>query len=119
MEIAVRTRDLEWNEDMQKLVERSIVTAVDRHQDRIERISVALSDLNGPRGGVDKLCRITADVRGAEPIRISESAAGLLSAFGRAVRRLGYRIGTSIDRRRRSGAPEHRKTIRALEQPLV
>ncbi len=60
MEIAIRTRDLEWNENLRKLVERRIDYAVDRHKSRIGRISACLSDLNGPRGGMDKLCQMTA-----------------------------------------------------------
>lgn len=114
MEIAVRTHDLEWNEDLQKQVERSIDYAVDRHRSRIGRISVSLSDVNGPRGGVDKLCQITADVRGVPRVVISERRDNLLSAIGRAVRRLGFRIARSIDRRRQSGAPKHGPTIRGV-----
>lgn len=47
MEIAIRTRDLEWNENLRKLVERRIDYAVDRHKSRIGRISTCLSDLKG------------------------------------------------------------------------
>ena len=112
MEIAVRVRQLGWNEDLQKEVERSIEYAVDRHRSRIDRVLVCLTDLNGPRGGSDKLCHITADVRGARPVLIVERGAELLAVVNRAVRRLGYRIGRSIHRRRVAGAPEHRATIR-------
>jgi hypothetical protein len=72
MEINVRARDIVWNEGLQDRVERSIEFAVDRHKSRIPRISVHVSDVNGPRGGVDKLCQITADVRGAQPVMILE-----------------------------------------------
>jgi hypothetical protein len=112
MEITFRTRDLDWNETLQKQVQRSINSAVDRHRNRIARISVSLADVNGPRGGVDKLCQITADVRGTKPVLISETGTDLLAAVGRATRRLGYRIGSNIARRRRSAAPNHRATIR-------
>jgi putative sigma-54 modulation protein len=112
MEIAVRARDILWNEDLQQRVQRSIEFAVDRHSGRIDRISVYLTDLNGPRGGVDKLCQITAEVRGAKPVMILEKGDDLLAAVSRAARRLGYRIGRRVHRRRMAGAPEHRGTIR-------
>ena len=113
MEIAVRARDIVWNEDLQDRVERSIEFAVDRHKSRIPRISVHVSDVNGPRGGVDKLCQITADVRGAQPVMILEKGVDVLAVINRAVRRLRYRIGRRVHRERIAGAPEHRATIRA------
>ena len=88
MEIVVRAR-LEWNEELQKQVERSLEFAVNRHKDRIDRISISLTDLNGPRGGQDKLCHITAEVRGAKPVMILEQGDDLLAVIGRAARRLG------------------------------
>ena len=112
MEFAVRARDIVWNEDLQERVKRSIKFAVDRHKSRIDRISVYLADLNGPRGGVDKLCQITADLRGAEPVRILETGVDVIAVVNRAVRRLGYRIGRCVHRRRIAGSPEHRATIR-------
>lgn len=116
MEIIVRTRDVEWNDKLQKNVERSIEYAVDRHRSRIYRISVLLADLNGPRGGVDKLCRLKAKIRGTKPVLILETGDNLLAAVNRAARRLGYRVGRNVERRRTSsGAPRHRATIRAVQ----
>ncbi len=112
MEIAVRTRDLECDADLNKVVERRVVYAVDRHKSRIDRISVCLSDLNGPRGGVDKLCHMTADVRGIGTVLISERGSDLFEAVANAARRLGFRIRKSIERRRESGAPHRRESIR-------
>lgn len=113
MKIAIRARHVGWNEDFQQQVERSIEFAVDRHRSRIDRISVYLTDLNGPRGGADKLCQITADLRGTNPILILERGDDLLAVVNRATRRLGYRIGRTIHRRRTQGARAYRATIRA------
>lgn len=113
MEIAVRIRDLDFAGDIREEVERSLDYAVDRHEGRIDRILVCLSDLNGPRGGVDKLCRMTAYVRGIRPILISEKGANLVAVIGRAGRRLGSRIRGNIERRRRSGTSKYRATIRS------
>jgi len=112
MEIAIRARDLDWNEKLQKLVERRIDHAVDRHRNRIGRILVCLTDLNGPRGGVDKACQMTADVRGIGTVLITETGSGLLEAISNAAARLGLRIRDSIERRRWTSAPHRRTTIR-------
>lgn len=113
MEIVVRARHVAWSEELRQQVDRSIRFAVDRHSSRIDRISVDLSDLNGPRGGVDKLCQMTADLRGTRPVLILERGDDLMLAVNRAARRLGYRIARRIQRQRASGAREHRASIRA------
>jgi len=113
MNIVLRSR-LEWNEDLQKQVERSLEFALNRHKDRIDRISINLTDLNGPRGGKDKLCQITAELRGASPVLIMERGDNLFAVITQAVRRLGYRIGRRVHRQRVAGAPEHRATIRKV-----
>lgn len=113
MEIAVRARDIVWNEDLQQQVQRSIEFAVDRHRSRIDRITVSVTDLNGHRGGVDKVCHITANVRGTKPVIILEKGVDVAAIINRAARRLAYRIGRRVHRRRIAGAPEHRGTIRA------
>lgn len=113
MRIAVRARDLGWNDSLQQKLERSIETAVDRHRSRIDRISVYLADLNGPRGGVDKLCQITADIRGARPVLILERGDDLLTVVNRAARRLGYRVARNVQRWRTPHVREYRRSIRA------
>lgn len=112
MKIAIRARHVGWNEDFQQQVERSIEFAVDRHRSRIDRISVFLTDLNGPKGGADKLCQITAALRGTSPVLILERGDDLLAVVNRASRRLGYRIERTIHRRRTQGARAYRATIR-------
>jgi hypothetical protein len=113
MEIVIRVRDTDWNEDLRRKLERSIEFAMDRHKSRIDRISVYLSDLNGPRGGVDKLCQITADIRGARPVLILEKGDDLEAVVNRAARRLSHRVGRRLHRLRAPYRREYRSTIRA------
>ncbi len=113
MEIAIRARQIAWNDELEREVERSIEFAIDRHRSRIGRISVYLSDLNGPRGGVDKLCQITADIRGALPVLILERGSDLQTVVSRAARRLGYRIGRQTQHQRMPNQREYRATIRS------
>lgn len=56
---------------------------------------------------------MTADLRGVQPVMILEMGDDLAAVFNRAIRRLGYRVGRRVHRRRIAGAPEHRMTIRA------
>ena len=118
MKIAIRARDVGWNEKLRQQIERSIEFAIDRHKSRIDRISVYLSDLNGPRGGPDKLCQITADIRGARPVLILERGNDLPAVVNRAARRLGYRVGRHTHRQRILRQRGNRTTVRAAQAVL-
>jgi hypothetical protein len=111
--IVIRTQQINRNEELRQYVERCIEFAMDRHQDRVDQISVNLSDLNGPRGGIDKLCLMTADIRGAQPVRIQEKGEDLEGVLYRAARRLAYRVGKRVHHKRMPHQREYRHTIRA------
>lgn len=77
---------------------------------QIERVSVRFDDANGPRGGVDTVCRVKAVLSGLPSIVVEERAADARDAFQRvagvverAVRRTLGRTGRSEGRARRSG----------------
>ncbi len=82
----------------------------------IERISVRVRDANGPRGGVDKVCRIKVVLRGL-PSLVYESRAALLSdALNGALAGTQRAVGRSLQRRLTqsteamasgTGAPRH------------
>ena len=113
MEISIRSREIEHSANLIDEVQQKIGFAVDRHRSRISRISVYLADINGPRGGIDKVCQMIAFVRGADPVMIVERGEAVQAVVNRAARRLGYCIGRRIHRKRIAGTPEHRDTIRA------
>ena len=65
--IVVRVKGIEFTDELRNAVERIIAFAVDRHVFQVDSISVYLADLNGPKGGVDKVCQITANLTRCNP----------------------------------------------------
>ena len=113
MTIDVRVRGIDFTDELHKAVERIIAFAVDRYDTQVDKISVYVADLNGPKGGVDKLCQITANLSRGNPVLILEKGTEILSMVNRAARRLGHRIGRNIQRRRRPDLQRFRESIRA------
>jgi len=114
MKTSIRVRNIEWSPELRKDVERSIKYAVDRYRPQVNEVLVYLADLNGPKGGVDKLCQITANLRGrSNRVLILERATEILPAVHRAIHRLGNRIGARIRRRKRPEARRFRATVHA------
>lgn len=49
--------------ELRLLAQRQIGYALGRFESRIREVSVHLRDLNGPKGGIDKRCRVTVEFR--------------------------------------------------------
>src|SRR5262249_1792740 len=67
---------------------------------RIERITVRFEDMNGPRGGVDTICRIKAVVSGEPSVVVEERGHNHVHALGRAPPRIKRSLRQLFDRRR-------------------
>ena len=65
------------------------------------------------KGGVDKLCRITATLNHGSPVRILEKGTEVLPTVNQAARRLRNRIGRNIQRSNRPELRKFRESIRA------
>jgi putative sigma-54 modulation protein len=96
MELSIRTRDVELTEVLREQITRRLEFALDTFEDHVEDAFVYLMDLNGPRGGVDKLCQITVRMRGAGELPVRETGTTVQAALNRAVRRLKYRLSESL-----------------------
>lgn len=81
-------------------VRRRLGFALRPYSDRMQRVSVRVGDENGPRGGVDKFCRIHVHLIGA-PVALTEDVGtDLYGAIDRAADRIGEVVGRRLDRTR-------------------
>ena len=66
----------------------------------IERITVRLSDANGPKGGRDQNCQIKVVVSGLPSIVVEERDSALQNAVDRAMKAMAIAVRRSVQRRR-------------------
>ena len=72
-------------------------------------IDISLVDINGPKGGVDKECRVTVRLPGLSAIHVTEAAETLHGAIDLARDRLENALKRTLERRRdvsNQGLPE-------------
>ncbi|MFC1689756.1 HPF/RaiA family ribosome-associated protein, partial [Pseudomonadota bacterium] len=69
-------------------------------EDHIHQIVVRLSDINGPRGGVDKCCRLQVVLEGLPPVVIEDTETDMYVAIDRAANRAGRTVRKRLTRRR-------------------
>jgi putative sigma-54 modulation protein len=76
---------------------------------RLRRVDVTMSDLNGPRGGVDKRCRIKVSIDGLRPVVVEDIQSDLYTAIDRAAGRASRTVlrRIALDSSRRGAKAQH------------
>jgi putative sigma-54 modulation protein len=97
MNIQIRGIGIPPTEALSAHVKRRIAFSLSRFYARIERVVVRLSDLNGPKGGTDKVCRVSFTVNGLSPDCVEARDADLYSAVDLAFARAGRRVARMLE----------------------
>lgn len=66
----------------------------------IERTSVRLEDVNGPRGGIDKRCQVKVVLRGLPSVYVDERYRSVQAAMDGALARADQAVRQALHRRR-------------------
>ena len=105
----IRVDGLTLDEADREYIRRRLGEKLGRYAKSVERVSVRLRDINGPRGGVDVRCRIKVVLSGLSSVLVENQAAtfrpaltAALAGAERAVRRALQRTRTRT-RTRSSG----------------
>ena len=64
MNLEIRRQGIELTDSHRERLTQRLEFALDRFE-RVEAVEVHVADINGPRAGVDKRCRIHVTLRGA------------------------------------------------------
>jgi len=87
MRLRLATRGIELSSDLNDYVRRRAHFSLGRFAGRIRSLSIRLGDVNGPRGGIDKLCDIRVDVRLGQEVIVRERQASIHAAVAFAMER--------------------------------
>ena len=88
-------------------VARKLGMKLGKFASSIERVSVRLFDANGPKGGVDQVCRIKVVLSGLPSVLVERRDASLPNATDAAIRATALAVRRSVQRRRLK--PLHRR----------
>ena len=81
--------------------ERHLHYALARFGLLVRKVTVVTQDTNGPRGGVDKHCRMSAELSGAGGIHVEDVSDSWESCLSQAAKRLGRAVTRVAERRSR------------------
>ena len=100
MSLTITDRSHVLAEISHEFVERRLRFALSRFGSKVRRISVVLTDENGPRGGVDKVCRIVVQVHRSRDVIVTDQDVDVHACIARATERVGRAVARSIERAR-------------------
>jgi putative sigma-54 modulation protein len=91
MHIEIHPSNVDLRSEYVERIERRIQFSLSRIGKRIRLIEVRLSDINGPRGGIDKRCRVLVHLEQQQgaPIVVEKHGADVFELIDRAIDSVG------------------------------
>lgn len=96
MHIEVRT-DSRMSADVAS-VTASVESGLSRYRERLTRVEVHLSDVNGPKGGSDSRCVLEARPAGRQPVAVTSEANTPDEAVDSAIEKMDRLLTSTFDR---------------------
>lgn len=96
----VRVLGVEMDDDDRDNIARKLGMKLGKFASSIERITVRLSDTNGPKGGRDQICQIKVVLSGLPSIVVEEVDSALPKAVDRAMKKMAVAVRRGLQRRR-------------------
>ncbi|WP_169927945.1 HPF/RaiA family ribosome-associated protein [Labilithrix luteola] len=99
MQVTVRS-NVALSDALATHIENKLGLALNRFRERIGAVTVRFIDVNGPRGGVDKRCRVMVEIPGHKSVVVEAIDADGYVAITRAASRLDEQVSRAIARLR-------------------
>jgi putative sigma-54 modulation protein len=102
MKVLMRGVHLSLTDGLKAYVQEHLVDHIEKLCDDQEasEIDISLVDINGPKGGIDKECRVTVRLPGLSAIHVTETAETLHGAVDLSRDRLEKAVKRTLERRR-------------------
>jgi len=100
MKLGIQGRHIALTATLLAHVERRLRFALSRFGEKIRLAAAQLADINGPRGGVDKQCKVTVTLSPSGKVMAEATDADLHRAIDRAADRLERSVTRELRRRR-------------------
>ena len=101
MDTDIRILSTDLTEALQSYIQRRLQFSLGRFGERVGRVRVRITDFNGPRGGVDKSCHVSAELLPSRKTLLQQAVdANLYAAIGRATEGIGQSFARALGRSR-------------------
>lgn len=101
MHFHIRCRKVPFSDEMSRQLGSRLAFALARFDQRIRSVTAILMDLNGPKGGIDKECRLVITLRPRGRVTIKQAAGDFETAIALATGRARHAVSRLLKRRRK------------------
>ena len=99
--VEIFARGFEYDPETRHRHRLRIAETLARFRDIIRSVAVRLVDINGPRGGIDKRCRIAVAIPGARPLVVEARGFSTDAAVSAASRQAKKAVARAACRRKK------------------
>lgn len=100
MHMHIHADGLELTAALHAYAQGRFAFALDRARHLIRQVSIRLADINGPRGGNDKQCKVQITLPSGPDVVINDLDSDLYVAINKAADRAGRTLSRRMERRR-------------------
>ena len=100
MRIVIQANGFMLTEALKGYTEQRLAAALGWAGHRMRKLAVSLSDINGPRGGIDKRCKIQVQLGAGHEVVIEDTETDLYLAIDRAASRADRAVARRVERMR-------------------
>jgi ribosome-associated translation inhibitor RaiA len=104
--VAIRVAGVDVSDDVRADIRRKLGRQIGKFALSIERVTVRLSDVNGPRGGMDQQCQVKVVLSGAPSVVVESQSATMHAAIASAIAGVARAVRKRLQRQRTR--PRHR-----------
>jgi hypothetical protein len=113
MRLETRRRGVKVTEGLRTYLKERLRLALGRFCRHIDLVRVYLRDVNGPRGGLGKKCRIVVELPQRRRVVVTGADTDIRAAITGTASRAGFAVKRHVKRRRARRHPPRRR-VRAL-----
>jgi putative sigma-54 modulation protein len=108
MRLEIRRRGVKVSEELRTYLKERLGLALGRFARHIDRVRVYLRDVNGPRGGPGKKCRVVVELPPRGRVIVAGADTVISGAVARTASRAGFAVKRHVKRRRARRRPPRR-----------
>jgi ribosomal subunit interface protein len=99
MQIDIQALSFALTDGLRSHIERRLAFALSARDEHIHRITVRLTDINGPKGGKDMCCHIQVTLNQLPDVVVKDTEADLYTSIDRAADRVGRTVSRQLARK--------------------
>lgn len=112
MQIDIQTNEIELGQNFKRALKTKIKRLLQHNSRHIHQVNISLRDVNGPKGGDDKLCKVNIFAGRGKHILVSVREASALKAATLAIRKANNSLQRQLGKAR---VIEHTSLARVIQ----